>query len=211
MADQKRKDPYESSGFYADGASARPPVAGTVMWTRDEYVPRPTGGPAGNEATSFPFALTKDDLIRGRERYEIYCSVCHGRTGEGDGMIVQRGFTRPPAFFPMPGHQSAFPDLYKREQVIVNTPPGHIFNVITNGYGAMYNYAARVSPDDRWRIAGYVKALQLSRTLKPDELPDPDRAKVQNLQASASSSGSTTQPTQSGTSNAPTKLENAPK
>src|SRR5882724_11732987 len=147
MADQPRKDPYEPSNFYADGASARRPVPGTVAWTRGAYVPPYPAQQGGAESTVFPFALTKEDLKRGQERFDIDCAVCHGRTGEGDGMIVLRGFTRPPAFFPIAEHQSQFPDLYKREQTLVNTTPGHVYNVISNGYGAMYSYAARVAPD----------------------------------------------------------------
>ena len=192
MADQDRKDPLEPSTFYADGTSARAPVVGTVAWTPGPYVPRASGTDNGRERETFPFRISAEDLRRGRERYEINCAHCHGRTGEGNGIVVQRGFTRPPAYFPVLEHQAQFPDLYRREQALVNTTPGHVFNVITNGYGAMYSHAARVVPDDRWRIAAYVKALQLSRTIKPESLSPEDREKLQNAQANA-----TTRPTTS--------------
>jgi mono/diheme cytochrome c family protein len=98
-------------------------------------------------ATNFPSAMTKDDLVRGQRQYNIYCSVCHGATGAGDGMIVQRGFPRPPSFYL---------DRLKA------APHGHFYNVITHGYGAMYSYNDRIVEQDRWRIVGYVRALQLS-------------------------------------------------
>ncbi len=109
--------------------------------------------------------MTHDDLIRGQQRFDIYCSVCHGRTGDGNGIIVQRGFTKPPSYY---------------EERLRNAPIGHFYNVMTNGWGAMYNYADRVTPDDRWRIAGYVRALQLSRSLKVADLPASDRAAIEH-------------------------------
>ena len=128
-------------------------------------------------------------------------------------MIVLRGFTRPPSFVPLAEHRTKFPDLYAREQALVNTTPGHIYTVITNGYGAMYSYAARVNEEDRWRIAAYVKALQMSRTMNVNDLPADDRTK---LQASAAENApdraaSTTQPTQSGTSNSVKQAESSPR
>ena len=164
MADDARAKPMEASTLFPDGKIVRPLVVGTV----------PRGGttvtdpiyavtaPKGPPATSFPFPLTAKDIDRGRQQYDIYCSVCHGATGKGDGMIVQRGFPRPP---------SLYLDRLR------NAPHGHFYNVITHGYGAMYSYAERIVPNDRWKIVGYVRALQLS---DPNDkgLPDPARTRA---------------------------------
>jgi mono/diheme cytochrome c family protein len=112
-------------------------------------------------AATFPMPITRDTLTRGHERFEIYCAICHGSTGEGTGMIVQRGFPQPPSL---------------HEPRLRDAPPGHFFDVITNGYGVMYSYAARVSPEDRWAIAAYIRALQLSQRAvvsdaEPNKLP----------------------------------------
>ncbi len=113
--------------------------------------------------TSFPFPVTKVVLERGKERYDIYCAPCHGRTGTGDGMVVRRGFSQPPTF-----HQTRLREA----------PVGHYFDVITNGYGAMYPYAARVSPEDRWAITAYIRALQLSQNAKISDVPAGERANI---------------------------------
>src|SRR5438067_9614077 len=110
--------------------------------------------------TQLPVSLTPQLLARGRERYDIYCSMCHGRTGNGNGMIVQRGFPVPPSY---------------HIDRLRNAPIGHFYDVITNGYGVMYSYAARVEPADRWAIAAYIRALQLSHDAKFDELPPDDQ------------------------------------
>jgi mono/diheme cytochrome c family protein len=105
--------------------------------------------PLGEQpADTFPFEISKADLLRGQQRFNIYCSVCHGVDGDGNGMIVQRGFTRPPSL---------------HEQRLKDAPAGHFFNVITNGWGAMYSYNDRIYPEDRWRIIAYVRTLQLSQ------------------------------------------------
>ena len=101
----------------------------------------------GKEADQFPFAISAEDLARGRERFNIYCSPCHSQLGDGNGMIVQRGFKRPPSYF---------------EPRLLKAPVGHFFNVMTNGWGAMADYSAQVPVADRWRIAAYIRALQLS-------------------------------------------------
>jgi mono/diheme cytochrome c family protein len=145
MADGSRIKPHEEP--------PRPLLAGTVP--RGGRVPRVindpmyavTAPPAGQPAASFPFPLNAKDLEIGQKNYNIFCAVCHGATGKGDGMIVQRGFPRPP---------SLYLDRLR------NAPHGHFYNVITHGYGAMYSYHDRIEPDDRWRIVGYVRALQLS-------------------------------------------------
>ena len=149
MHNQPRHEPMEASTFFADGQSSRPQVAGTVA--RGQNVAndmRFAGVASGPTPDAFPFEITKADLKRGKQRYEIYCGVCHGVAGDGNGMIVQRGFVPPPSF---------------HEQRLKDAPVGHFFNVITNGFGAMYSYNDRIFPEDRWRIAAYVRVLQLSQ------------------------------------------------
>jgi mono/diheme cytochrome c family protein len=109
----------------------------------------------------FPAPVTLGQLRKGQERFNIYCSVCHGITGVGDGMIVQRGFPRPPSF---------------HEQRLRDAPEGHFFHVITHGYGAMYSYASRVEPAERWAIIAYIRALQLTRNARIDDVPPEERA-----------------------------------
>ena len=149
MHNQPRYKPYAESVFFADGRSARPAIADTVargQLQTDE--PRYTGKENGNDITYLPIQITRADLARGRERFDIYCSPCHGRLGDGHGMIVSRGLRQPPTY---------------HDQRLREAPIGHFFDVMTNGYGAMFSYASRVSVDDRWRIAAYIRALQLSQ------------------------------------------------
>src|SRR2546430_4602140 len=146
---QPKYVPGDPSSFFPDGRSERPPVAGTVargQLRTDELLY--AGRTNGAVADIFPFPITSADLSRGRERYNIYCSPCHDYTGSGNGMIVQRGFPSPPSF---------------HIERLRQAPAGHFFEVITNGLGLMYSYASRASPDDRWRIAAYIRALQLSQ------------------------------------------------
>lgn len=143
MADDGHLRPMESP------AAARPLINGTVprggRTINDPiYAVTATNIPA---ATKFPFAMTAADIERGHQQFDIFCALCHGATGAGEGMIVQRGFPRPPSFY-----------LDRLKQA----PPGHIYNVISNGYGAMYSYADRIDQNDRWRIVAYVRALQIS-------------------------------------------------
>ncbi|MCA0055974.1 cytochrome c [Mesorhizobium sp. B2-2-4] len=153
MADQPRYDPLETSREFADGMSARTPVEGTV--TRD----------ADLAATpdKFPYPITMALLQRGQQRFDIFCSPCHGRTGDGHGMVVRRGFPPPPTY-----HQDA----------LRKAPDRHFYDVITDGYGAMYPYAARVEPRDRWAIVAYIRALQYSRHAAAGTLPESVRAKL---------------------------------
>jgi Cytochrome C oxidase, cbb3-type, subunit III len=156
--------PYEPTTFFADGRSERQPVAGTVargQLRSDELLY--TGKENGAIANRFPFAMTREDLERGRQRYNIYCTPCHDYTGRGNGIIVQRGFDPPPSF-----HS----DRLRGE------PVGHFFDVMTNGYGSMYSYASRVEPEDRWRIAAYIRALQLSQHATLQDVPDEERDKL---------------------------------
>ena len=161
---QPRYKPLEPSTFFGDGRSARPAVAGTVARGQlhlDEHLY--TGKVDGELVKTFPFAITAKDLERGRERFNIYCSPCHDPAGAGRGMIVLRGFPPPPSFH----------ILRLRE-----APAGHFFDVMTNGLGNMYSYAARVSPEDRWRIVAYIRALQLSQQATLADVPEAEREKL---------------------------------
>lgn len=166
---QPRYNPYDPTDFFNDGQSARMPVAGTV--SRGDLTLGPdellyTGKVNGAVATGFPFPITREILDRGRERFNINCSPCHGLGGDGDGMIVQRGFRRPPTF---------------HDDRLRNIPVGYFFQVITNGFGVMYPYGYRVTPRDRWAIISYIRALQLSRQVSINDLPPADQQKLQSL------------------------------
>jgi len=156
MHDQPKFIPQRGTDFYTDGRSARPQVENTVargQLHEDAYFS--TGlGPDGKEGDVMPFPVTMQVLERGQERYNIYCTPCHSRVGNGVGMIVQRGY-RPAGNFHTPRLQAA--------------PLGHFFAVISHGYGAMPDYAAQVAPVDRWAIVAYVRALQLSQNAKPSD------------------------------------------
>lgn len=146
---QPKYKPYEPTTFFDDGRSERPPVPGTVArghLHEDELLY--TGKENGVLVDKFPFPITMADLRRGQERFNIYCTPCHDYTGSGHGMIVQRGMPVPPSFHI---------DRLRGE------PAGHFVDVMTNGLGNMYSYAARVEPEDRWRITAYIRALQLSQ------------------------------------------------
>jgi cytochrome c553 len=161
--------PYEPTDFFADGRSERQPVPGTVARGQlrlDELMF--TGRENGVVVDKFPFPITKADLDRGRERYNVYCTPCHDYSGTGRGMIVQRGFPQPPSY---------------HIQRLRDAPAGHFYEVMTNGFGAMYSYAARVEPADRWRIAAYIRVLQLARNAKIDDVPEADRARLSQQSA----------------------------
>lgn len=177
MYDQPRKEPYEKSEFHADGQSARPLVPGTVA--RDSSLPGfpdrnstlvPVAGLGHVAATDgFPADFPREGdalaatLSRGQKLFNIQCSMCHGLGGQGDGMIVQRGFTPPPSFVLLERDRESNPYRYQREQFLQTVAPGHVYGAITNGFGAMYSYADRVAPQDRWAIAAYVKLLQQTK------------------------------------------------
>jgi mono/diheme cytochrome c family protein len=161
MRDDSRLKPYQESPFFADRNASRPLVNGVVPRGEaraDDFFY--TGEIQGRLVRGFPAPVTRAQLQKGQERYNIYCSVCHGLTGVGDGMIVQRGFPRPPSF---------------HEQRLRDAPEGHFFHVITHGYGAMYSYASRVEPDERWAIIAYLRALQLARHATLDDVPLEER------------------------------------
>ncbi len=176
MYDQPRFEPYEPTRFFENGTSARLPVPGTVArgHLRDDDH-RDRGKVDGQDAETFPGPVTARALERGRERYMIFCAPCHGAVGDGKGMIVQRGFSPPPSF-----HTDALREM----------PVGHYFDVITNGYGAMYPYGYRVKIDDRWAIIAYIRALQLSQHAELASLPDGLRRRVErDLAGRASEAG----------------------
>jgi hypothetical protein len=161
MAEQPRYDPLEPSSFFADGQSARLLVPGTVArgdLREDAHFYEGTSG--GAPAKIFPFPITLEVLQRGRERYDIYCSPCHDRTGKGEGMIVRRGFTRAPSF---------------HIQRLRDVPPGHVFHVITRGLGAMPDYRHQIPPRDRWAIIAYIRGLQLSHNATVNDVPPQER------------------------------------
>ncbi|HEY0592622.1 MAG TPA: cytochrome c [Thermoanaerobaculia bacterium] len=164
MADNPAYEPYEASRFFDDGMSARQPVPGTVArGTLREDTLLYTGKVGGQLANAFPFEITRADVLRGKERFEIYCTPCHGATGAGDGMIVQRGYRRPPSY---------------HSDRLRQVPVGHFVDVMTNGFGVMPSYANQVPVRDRWLIAAYIKALQLSQNVPVAEVPPVDRAKI---------------------------------
>ncbi len=154
MHNQPRYKPLASTNFFGDGRSARPSIADTVArgQLRIDQA-RYTGKVNGKDIEYFPIQIAPADVTRGQERFTIYCSPCHGRLGNGHGMIVSRGLRQPPSYL---------------DPRLVNAPVGHFFDVMTNGYGSMYSYASRVAPDDRWRIAAYIRALQLSQNAPPE-------------------------------------------
>lgn len=161
MHNQPRYKPLAATNFFGDGRSSRPVIDGVVArgHMRADSA-KFTGKLNGVEVTTLPVTITRADLARGRERFDIYCSPCHGRLGNGEGMVVKRGFKAPPP--------------YTSERVM-NAPIGHYFDVITNGFGAMPSYASRVPVDDRWRIVAYVKALQYSQSAPLADVPEQSR------------------------------------
>ena len=157
MAEQPRHKPLDAGTFFDDDRSARPLVPGTVArgQLRDDeqfY----TGKSGGAPVDTLPFPVTREVLERGQERFDIYCSPCHGRLGEGQGMVVQRGFTPPPSF---------------HADRLREAPVGYFFDIISNGFGVMPDYAAQVPARDRWAIVAYIRALQLSQHTTLADVP----------------------------------------
>ena len=172
MVVQPKYLPLQKSDFFVNGQSSRPIEPGTVArgqlilntafetGTTDgkilaDAIPIQGFDPQEKLGVAESREARRTALERGRERYNIFCAPCHARTGDGDGIIVQRGFTKPPSL---------------HEQRLREAPPGHFFHVITNGFGAMYSYSSRISAADRWAIIAYIRALQLSRDAKPADL-----------------------------------------
>jgi mono/diheme cytochrome c family protein len=164
MHDQPKYVPLRQADFFSDQRSARPLVPGTVArghLNADTLLY--TGKENGADATEFPFPVDERVMARGRERFNIYCSPCHGRTGMGDGMVVRRGYRHPPSF---------------HDDRLRSAPVGHFFDVMTNGFGAMPDYAAQVTVQDRWAIAAYIRALQLSGHATLADVPPADRERL---------------------------------
>jgi len=159
MANQPRQNALSPSSLFADGRSERQLVENTVARGSIEedtlFVPK--------ESNAFPLPVTMELLQRGQERYNIFCTPCHGMQGDGLGMVAMRGMKHPPSY-----HQ----DRLRQE------PNGYIYDVITNGFGAMYGYSAQIPPRDRWAIIAYVRALQLSRNAHVADLPADLRQKL---------------------------------
>ena len=159
MAVQPSYRPLSASDYFADGQSARQPVPGTLAQGRadldDLYVAK--------DATVFPVPLTADLVARGQQRYNIFCTPCHGQIGDGNGFITTRGFRRPPTL---------------HSDRLRAAPVGHFFDVITNGFGAMPDYSAQIPPSDRWAIIAYIRALQLSQNIPAARLAPDERAKL---------------------------------
>jgi len=165
MHDQPRLEAYEASDFFADGQAMRPIPDGTVARGHlydDELLY--AGKVNGALADELPFPVTRDILERGRDRYTIYCTPCHGQTGLGNGMVVQRGYRAAASF---------------HSEAIRNRPLGHYFDVMTNGFGAMPDYRAQVAPEDRWAIAAYIRVLQLSQRATIDDVPADRRQELE--------------------------------
>jgi len=162
MHDAPRYEPLEASTFFANGQASRALVANTVprgLLREDTHLNE--GRVDGQLATTFPMAVTPAVMQRGQERFNVFCSPCHGRTGSGNGMVVQRGFRAPPSY---------------HEERLRNAPVGYFFDVMTNGFGAMQDYASQVPVADRWAIAAYIRALQLSQRATLADVPANRRA-----------------------------------
>jgi mono/diheme cytochrome c family protein len=157
MFDQAKYEPYEKSALFPEQSSARQIPEGTVARGRlmeDRVLA--TGVEEGGEFAALPVPVTRELLARGRERYDVFCAPCHDRVGGGDGMIVRRGFVRPPSY-----HTARLRDA----------PDGYLFDVMSRGFGQMPSYASQVPPEDRWAIVAYIRALQLSQDAGLAELP----------------------------------------
>jgi mono/diheme cytochrome c family protein len=165
MQDQPRYEALEASTFFSDGMSSRQPVEGTIargQLHEDEAFY--TGHDADKLAAKVPISVDRALLERGHQRFDIYCSMCHGFAGEGDGVIVQRGLRRPPSF---------------HSERLRNAPAGHFFDVMTHGFGAMPRYAVQIEPHDRWAIVAYLRVLQLSQNARLEDVPEEQRSKLE--------------------------------
>jgi mono/diheme cytochrome c family protein len=161
MHDQPKYQPFEASPFFKDGRASRPRVPGTVArGRRDDDVLLVTGKSATGLSEVFPAPVTRAMLDRGHQRFDVYCSPCHDRVGTGRGMIVMRGYKQPVSF---------------HEERLRGMPAGYFFDVMTNGFGVMPSYAAQVPVSDRWAIAAYIRALQLSQHATLTEVPAEER------------------------------------
>src|SRR5271165_2652050 len=160
MANQPRVNPLAPSEFFADGRSERPAIENTVARGSVDNDPLSS---VPKDSNTFPLPLTKELLLRGQERFGIFCAPCHGAQGNGLGMVAIRGMKHPPSLY---------------DERLRAEPNGYFYDVVTNGFGAMYSYSAQIPPRDRWAIIAYVRALQLSRNAPVGELPAGLREKL---------------------------------
>jgi mono/diheme cytochrome c family protein len=182
MHNEPRYKPLAESDFFSDHRSARPMIEGTVARGHLRIdLARYTGKIDGEDIDQFPIPIAKEDIERGQNRFNIYCTPCHGRLGDGNGMVVLRGFRQPPSYY---------------SDRLVKAPVGHFFDVISNGFGAMPSYASRVESDDRWRIVAYIRALQLSESASVNDVPADQRQNlpVEPAPRTAGSSGAAAGP-----------------
>jgi mono/diheme cytochrome c family protein len=171
MHNQPKYIPLRESEFFRDGRSARMPVQGTVArgeLREDTYFY--TGKVNGQFGAELPMPLTKELLARGQNRYNIYCTPCHSRVGDGNGMIPSRA--------PNTGSTSKFKPPSYHEERLKKQPIGYFYDVMTNGFGVMLNYSAQIKPEDRWAIAAYIRALQLSQDASINDVPAEERGKI---------------------------------
>ncbi len=168
MHDQPRHEPLEASTLFADGRSSRPLIEGTVArgQLRDDRELYTGLDAEGQFVTNLPTPVTRELLERGQSRFNAFCSPCHGRRGDGGGMVVQRGFKQPQSF-----HQDR----------LLDTPTGYYYDVITRGFGEMSSYAAQLSPRDRWAIVAYIRALQVSRNVPVATLTEEERQQLEEM------------------------------
>ncbi|MBD02962.1 MAG: quinol:cytochrome C oxidoreductase [Gemmatimonadetes bacterium] len=167
MYDQEKYEAHEATTFFKDGLTSRAPIEGTVArggLRLDTHLYE--GKVSGELATTLPPSIefNRALLERGQQRYNIYCTPCHDRTGSGNGIVVQRGLKQPPSL-----HQDR----------LRNAAIGYYFDVITNGFGSMFSYASRIPVNDRWAVAAYIRALQFSQEAAYDELPAEDQRQLQ--------------------------------
>jgi mono/diheme cytochrome c family protein len=171
MGDQPRYQPQHRSAFFADRRSDRHPPEDTVargfLRLDDRFY---QGKENGKDIADIPLPVDEGLIRQGRDAYELYCAMCHDRMGTGNGMIVQRGYKRPPSY---------------HEQRLRDAPAGHFYDVITNGWGAMASYAFMVPPRERWAIVAYIRALQLSRAATAADLTADERARLDEATAAA--------------------------
>lgn len=175
MHNQPKYKPMRESKFFGDGRTQRPLVADTVARgeLKDDTLLY-TGKLNGSFSEQFPYPVTKEMLLRGQERFNIYCAPCHDRSGGGEGMIVQRGYKQPPSF---------------HVDRLRTQPAGYFFEVISKGFGVMPSYGPQVPVEDRWAVVAYIRALQLSQKASLDDVAEGDRAKLENPSAPAAAAG----------------------
>jgi mono/diheme cytochrome c family protein len=170
MYDQAKNKPLSASTLWPDGRAARPRVPDTVAFSAGTRADVSSGSQGELPTESGRAVFTREALQRGRERFGIYCAPCHGAAGDGNGYITRRGFPHP---------------LTYHSDRLRAASDAYFFDVITHGYGVMYPYASRVSPEDRWAIVAYIRALQLSRHATLADVPEREQAQLQGEQQEA--------------------------